>query len=276
MATKQIYIPKELASGYGFTAPLGTTPLPDDPTQELPSAFASFGRIGTDGITRGFDSESEDIQDMFGNTVATATTTDSETFQFKMIDVNETSLGAFYGSNAVTALDGGGYRIVSNGSWAVARTYAFRVILEATDTATTYGLIVIPNGKISTRGEQTIKGAALVEHDVTVTALPDDSGNRAYLYISAPQPVTPPEPPTPTETYTVSFDSNGATSAAMPIDPIAVTAGESTALPDPNDRWDCDGHTFAGWAESAESTTAVADPYTPAGDVTLYAIWVSD
>jgi hypothetical protein len=268
MATKQIYIPKELASGYGFTAPLGTTPLPDDPTQELNSPFASFGRIGTDGITRGFDSESEDIQDMFGNTVATATTTDSETFQFKMIDVNETSLGAFYGSNAVTALDGGGYRIVSNGSWAVARTYAFRVILEATDTATTYGLIVIPNGKISTRGEQTIKGAALVEHDVTVTALPDDNGNRAYLYISAPQPVTP---PTPTETYTVQFDPNGGEGTTQYVE---VPSGTSIDLPDAAEYgWEKTGYTFGGFAESAESTTPVADPYTPAGNVVLYAIW---
>jgi uncharacterized repeat protein (TIGR02543 family) len=62
----------------------------------------------------------------------------------------------------------------------------------------------------------------------------------------------------------------------MPVDPIEVTAGESTALPDPTDRWEKSGYTFAGWAESAESTTAVDDPYTPAGDVTLYAIWQED
>lgn len=275
MATKQIYIPKELASGYGFTAPLGTTPLPDDPTQELVSPFVSFGRIGTDGITRGFDSESEDIQDMFGNTVATATTTDSETFQFKMIDVNEASLGAFYGSSAVTALDGGGFRIVSNGSWAVARTYAFRVILEATDTTVTYGLIVIPNGKISTRGEQTIKGAALVEHDVTVTALPDDSGNRAYLYISAPQPITP---PTPTETVTLTFTPGIGTGDSFTKE---FPVGVPTALP----TWEeCQEHGFAnaeyivtGWFTSEGSTTdPVDDPYTATTAETLTALWGSD
>lgn len=266
MATKQIYIPKELASGYGFTAPLGTT-LPSDPTQELPSAFASFGRIGTDGITRGFDSESEDIQDMFGNTVATATTTDSETFQYKMIDVNEASLGAFYGSGAVTALDGGGYRILSNGSWAVARTYAFRVILEATDTAVTYGLIVIPNGKVSTRGEQTIKGAALVEHDVTITALPDDSGNRAYLYISAPVPVTPPEP---TE-YVVTYDINGGTGTPPEADHFA--PGNPIVTPPDDTGFSRSGYTFAGWGEASDSTTPIVTPYYLTGDTTLYAIW---
>lgn len=264
MATKQIYIPKELASGYGFTAPLGTT-LPTDPTAELPAAFKSFGRIGTDGITRAFDSESEDIQDMFGNTVATATTTDSETFQYKMIDVNETSLSTFYGASAVTADVDGGFSIKSNGSWAVERVYAYRVILEETDTTVTYGLIVIPKGKISTRGEQTIKGAALVEHDVTITALPDDQGNRAYLYISAPQPLTPPE------TYTISFDKNGATGT----DPesITVPAGQSTPLPDDTGMTPPYGKTFGGWGTGIDSTDPVPDPYTPVGDIDLHAIW---
>jgi uncharacterized repeat protein (TIGR02543 family) len=82
-----------------------------------------------------------------------------------------------------------------------------------------------------------------------------------------------PTPPVPTEKYTVSFDPNGATSYTVLIDPIEVTAGESTALPDASAYWSREGYTFAGWAESAESTTAVADPYTPAGDIKLYAIW---
>ncbi len=265
MATKQIYIPKELASGYGFTAPLGTT-LPTDPTAELSEAFKSFGRIGTDGITRAFDSESEDIQDMFGNTVATATTTDSETFQHKMIDVNETSLSTFYGANAVTADVDGGFAIKSNGSWAVERVYAYRFILEATDTTVTYGLIVIPKGKISTRGEQTIKGAALVEHDVTITALPDDQGNRAYLYISAPQPLT--------QTWTVTFDTDGATGTAP--EPITVVRGESTPLPDGTGLTH-DMDTFHGWSESPydpmHTPVYADDPYTPTADTTLYAVW---
>lgn len=267
MATKQIYIPKELASGYGFTAPLGTT-LPTDPTAELPAAFKSFGRIGTDGITRAFDSESEDIKDMFGNTAATATTTDSETFQYKMIDVNETSLSTFYGASAVTADVDGGFSIKSNGSWAVERVYAYRVILEATDTTVTYGLIVIPKGKISTRGEQTIKGAALVEHDITITALPDDAGNRAYLYISAPQPLT--------QTWTVTFDTDGGT----PIpEPITVTRGESIeTLPDGASLMPPSGYsTFYGWSEEPydpeHSAITVSAPYTPVADTTLYAIW---
>jgi len=78
-----------------------------------------------------------------------------------------------------------------------------------------------------------------------------------------------PEPPT--VIYTVIFDKNG----AIGTDPayIMVTAGESTALPDDTGMTAPEGKTFGGWAESAESTTAVDDPYTPAADITLHAIW---
>lgn len=196
MSEKQIYIPKELTTGYGFVAPLGTA-LPQDPTADLPAAFTSYGRIGEDGVTRSFESDTEETKDMFGNTLTTELTSDSETFQFKMVDANDASLATFYGPNAVVKQSDGGYVLKSNSSWSVPRIYAFRFILEATDTTTTYGLIVIPNGKISERGEQTIKGSAIMDHDVTINALPDNDGNRAYLYISAPQPNV-----APTVTYT--------------------------------------------------------------------------
>lgn len=122
----------------------------------------------------------------------------------------------------------------------------------------------------------TIEGGAPTAGASTSDAIHELAVALGYEPGPGPEPPVPPEPPTPTETYTVSFDPNGATTSAMPLDPISVTAGESTALPDPTDRWSWDGHTFAGWAESAESTTAVADPYTPAADVKLYAIWTED
>lgn len=79
------------------------------------------------------------------------------------------------------------------------------------------------------------------------------------------------EPPTPTVTYTVTFSLNGGSGTAP--SPATVDAGETVELPDDTGMTPPEGKTFAGWAESAESTTAVADPYTPAADITLHAIW---
>lgn len=79
------------------------------------------------------------------------------------------------------------------------------------------------------------------------------------------------EPPTPTVTYTVTFSLNGGSGTAP--SPATVDAGETVELPDDTGMTAPEGKTFAGWAESAESTTAVDDPYTPAADITLHAIW---
>jgi uncharacterized repeat protein (TIGR02543 family) len=117
----------------------------------------------------------------------------------------------------------------------------------------------------------TIEGGA-----PTAGASTSDAIHELALALGYEPPTPPgPEPPEP-ETYLVIFDSNTG-SAPAPIDAISVTAGESTALPDATESgWSKEGCTFGGWAESAESTTAVDDPYTPADDITLYAIWTED
>ena len=72
-------------------------------------------------------------------------------------------------------------------------------------------------------------------------------------------------------TCTVSFDANGGEGAP---EAFTVTANEtvtlSSAVPTRS------GYVFLGWAESAtasEATVKAGASYTPAGDVTLYAVW---
>lgn len=185
LAINNVGVLKEPASGYGFVAPIGTT-LPTDPTQDLASPFVSFGRIGSDGITRSFDTDTDGVEDMFGNQIATLKTSDSETFNWSMVDINEQSLKIFYGDGAVTVGNNDSITILSNGSWSQARVYALRFILNETATTITYGLIVIPNGTVSERGDQDLTGTDAIGHEVTINADADGNGNRAYLYISAP------------------------------------------------------------------------------------------
>ena len=186
--TQNVIVPGEITTGYGFVGVSGAA-LPTDPTKDITEAVGkSFGRIGEDGITRSFSSDSEEIKDMFGNTVATVKTSDSETFGFSMLDVNETSLAIFYGAKNVTGSKETGFTIKSNGKWTSERSYILRFIVGEDETAetVTYGLIVIPKGKLTERGDQTITGSDAIGHEITITALPDASGHRAYLYTSAP------------------------------------------------------------------------------------------
>ena len=184
-----VIAPQELTTGYGWVGSSSAT-SPSDPTTDPGTGFDCYGRIGEDGITRSFDSDSEEIKDMFGNVIYTVRTSDSETWKWDMVDVNPTSLGIFYGTDSVSGTVSGGFTIQSNGKWSVERKYANRFIVSKTDTQVTYGLIVIPRGKITERGDQTFVGSDVIHHEVTIQALPDSSGNRAYLYTSAPQNIS--------------------------------------------------------------------------------------
>lgn len=185
--TQNVIVPEEITTGYGFILNSGQT-MPSDPTTDISATVATcFGRIGEDGITRAFDSDSEDVKDMFGNVVATVKTSDSETFNFSMLDANETALKIFYGDDNVTGTVATGLTIHSNGKWARERGYIFRIIVGSTDTTVTYGLICIPRGKLTERGDQTIVGSDAIGHEITISAIPDTNGHRAYLYTSAPQ-----------------------------------------------------------------------------------------
>ncbi len=71
----------------------------------------------------------------------------------------------------------------------------------------------------------------------------------------------------------VSFDANGGGGTA----PAAIrqtTNGGSITLPGVGSMTAPSGKpNFIGWSESTTGTTALASPYTPSADITLYAIW---
>ena len=76
-------------------------------------------------------------------------------------------------------------------------------------------------------------------------------------------------------TYRVTFDLMGGTSAT--VEDVDVTAGQSINLDDGTNITAPSGKEFAGWATSAEATTPnVTSPYTPSGDVTLYAVYTNE
>lgn len=73
-------------------------------------------------------------------------------------------------------------------------------------------------------------------------------------------------------TYRVTFDLMGGTSSE--VEDVDVEAGQSITLDDGTNITAPSGKTFVGWADTADATTAnVTSPFTPAGDVTLYAVY---
>ena len=74
------------------------------------------------------------------------------------------------------------------------------------------------------------------------------------------------------ETYRVTYDLMGGTGD---VDDVNVNAGSSVTLPDAKNVTAPSGKDFSGWATNAAATTPnVSSPYTPSGNVTLYAVYV--
>lgn len=76
------------------------------------------------------------------------------------------------------------------------------------------------------------------------------------------------------ETYRITYDLMGGTGS---VDDETVTAGESVTLEDGTNITPPVGKEFSGWATNTSVTTPnVTSPYTPSGDITLYAVYVDE
>lgn len=75
-------------------------------------------------------------------------------------------------------------------------------------------------------------------------------------------------------TYRVTYDLMGGTGS---VDDETVNAGSSVVLEDGTNITPPSGKEFSGWATNPTATTPnVTSPYTPSGDVTLYAVYVDE
>lgn len=76
------------------------------------------------------------------------------------------------------------------------------------------------------------------------------------------------------ETYRVTYDLMGGSGS---VDDETVNAGSSVVLEDGTNITPPSGKEFSGWATSPSATTPnVTSPYTPSGNVTLYAVYVNE
>ena len=182
MSTSNVTAAKPRTAGVVYRAPLGTT-LPTDASTALASAYKQLGHLSEDGFTNANTATSEDIKDMGGVVVLTVQTEKNDTFKFKLIDaLSEDVLKAVYGSSNVSGALATGRTITANADEPEEAVWVLDTIMRGG----VLQRIVVPDGKISEIGEIAYKRNEAVGYDVTVTALPDASGNSHYTYQSSP------------------------------------------------------------------------------------------
>lgn len=162
-----------------FRAPLGTTP-PTDASTTLGSAFKAMGYVSSDGVTNANNISTTNIKAWGGDTVMVAQTDKTDTITFTLIEaLNSDVLKAVFGSSNVSGALATGISVNVNADMQEEAVWVINLKLNG-DTAKR---IVIPNGVISNLADVVYKDDTAIGYGITLTCLPDTSGNSHYEYL---------------------------------------------------------------------------------------------
>lgn len=173
---------KPKTGGAVSVAPQGTT-LPTDATTALGNAFAQLGYISDSGLTNSNTINTETVKAWGGDEVLVTYNGREVSFQFELIEAtNLDVLKQIYGASNVSGTLAGGIAINAKSNIEMPeQVFAIDMILK--DGA--LKRIVIPAGRLSDLGDITYADNDAIGYDVTITAVPDASGNTHYEYIKA-------------------------------------------------------------------------------------------
>lgn len=174
---------KPRVGGAIFRAPVGTT-LPTTADATLVEAFKELGYVSEDGVTNSNSPESEKIKAWGGQIVLIVATEREDTFQFSLIETMNAEVAKMvYGSENVEAITDTsgtiGHKISVNADQPETASYVIDMKLRNGALKR----IVIPEGQLSKLGDIVYDDEEVVAYEVTIDALPDDSGNNHYEYI---------------------------------------------------------------------------------------------
>lgn len=128
-----------------------------------------------------------------------------------------------------------------------------------------------PNSESNTKGEST--EFSTIEIEGTLAALKNGKWSIAKTFDTKSAADSYLDELMVASSYIVTYNANGGTGS---ISAATVTAGQSVTLSDGTGLTAPSGKTFSGWATTSSAATAdVTSPYTPAGNVTLYAVWTN-
>lgn len=170
------------ASGGVLAAPLGTD-VPTGLTVELDPAFVSLGYVSEDGVTETVSRDVEKIKAWGNQTVKILTTDHEATWALSLLEVaNLDALRSVYGSDAVDKDDSTGEVTVKIAATELPeQTIVFDMYDKGTDVAER---IVIPRARVTEIGDVVYTHGDISRFEITLEALEDEQGNKAYKYTS--------------------------------------------------------------------------------------------
>ena len=175
----KIAVGKPKTGGALHYAPKGTA-VPTDATTALGTGFTGTGYISEDGLTQEITRDSEDIKAWGGDTVLTTQTEYSEKFTFSLLETMDANVKKLVYGDANVTEENGAITAISNSTELAEHAMVFEMVQAGRAVRR-----VIPCGKVSEIGEITYVDGEPGAYELTVTALPDASGNASYEYTAA-------------------------------------------------------------------------------------------
>lgn len=177
--TANVHIGKGLKGGYLFSAPITET-VPTDIETPLGEQFVNLGFVDSEGITITDESDSSTLNDMNGDAIATASSSETHTWAFLLAETKADSLKEQYGHKNVTD-ESGLIKVVGNSSGFEQRIY----VAELSFKDGRRGRLVLPNAEHQSTDELAINSETLFGRKVTVIAYPDEEGNSFYYFFES-------------------------------------------------------------------------------------------
>ncbi len=170
---------KPAIAGAVFRAAAGTT-APTDATTALAADFKALGYCSEDGLVNSNSPSVTNIKAWGGDIVLPVQEEKEDTFQLTLIEVlNLDVLKAVYGSTNVSGALATGVTVQANAKEPEEGVWAVDMVMNSN----TVKRVVIPHGKITEIGDITYTDTDAVGYEITITAIPDTSGNTHYEYI---------------------------------------------------------------------------------------------
>lgn len=169
---------KPATGGAMSVAPVSTT-LPTTANADLDQAFKNLGYISEDGLTNETSRDTENIKSWGGATVLAVQTEFNDTFGCTLIETtNIDVLKLVFGASNVSGALATGITINVNSDELTENAFVIDMILNGA-----LKRVVIPKGKITEIGEVSYTDSDAIGYEITITAMPDASGNTHYEYI---------------------------------------------------------------------------------------------